>query len=123
MKKRLANNDFFFFNGKKFEVKKIHTKDTKDFILNKHYAKRMSSISYTFGLFISDNLEGVLTIGKPASNSLCKGICGEEYSKKVYERYVYFTGKSRKKLLKKLNYKIENTYPKIPYSKYKLGSN
>ena len=148
-----------------------------------------------------------------ASNSLCKGICGEEYSKKVYElnrlvinegferntlswfvgqvlkslkqedlilvsyadtgmnhcgyiyqatnwiytgatrestdkyvplgkhsrhytdnnkhlrvfrtskhRYIYFTGKSRKKLLKKLNYKIENTYPKIQYSRYQLGS-
>ena len=37
-------------------------------------------------------------------------------------RYIYFTAKSRKKLLKKLNYKIENTYPKIQYSRYQLGS-
>lgn len=25
------------------------------------------------------------TFGKPASNSLCKGICGEKYSENVYE--------------------------------------
>ena len=202
-----------FFMENNFEVKKIQSRDTRDFILNKHDAKRMPSISYAYGLFVNENLEGVLTIGKPASNSLCKGVCGEEHSKKVYElnrlvinegferntlswfvgqvlkslkqedlilvsyadsgmnhcgyiyqatnwlytgatkertdkyvplgkhsrhytddnkhlrvfrtskhRYVYFTGKSRKKLLKKLNYKIENTYPKIQYSRYKLGS-
>ena len=74
-----------FFIENNFKVKTIQSKDTKDFILNKHYAKRMPSISYAYGLFVNENLEGVLTIGKPASNSLCKGICGEEYSKKVYE--------------------------------------
>lgn len=74
-----------FFIENNFEVKKIQNRDTRDFILNKHYAKRMPSISYAYGLFVNGNLEGVLTIGKPASNSLCKGVCGEEYSKKVYE--------------------------------------
>ena len=28
---------------------------------------------------------GVLTIGKPASNSLCNGVCGPENAHKVYE--------------------------------------
>ena len=74
-----------FFIENNFEVKKIQSRDTRDFILNKHYAKRMPSISYAYGLFVNGNLEGVLTIGKPASNSLCKGVCGEEHSKKVYE--------------------------------------
>jgi len=66
-------------------VKEIEKKLTYDFILNKHYAKRKPSISWAYGLYIDNNLEGVLTIGKPASNSLCKGICGEKYSKQVFE--------------------------------------
>ena len=67
------------------EVKKIDKKLTYDFILNKHYAQRKPSISYSYGLFIDGELEGILTIGKPASNSLCEGICGKEYKEYVYE--------------------------------------
>jgi len=68
-----------------YRVERINPKDTKDFILNKHYAKRMPSISYAFGLMQGDSLQGVLTIGKPASNSLCEGVCGKEYKSQVYE--------------------------------------
>lgn len=71
--------------NKKLEVKPIEKKLTYDFILNKHYAKRKPSISFAYGLYIEENLEGILTIGKPASNSLCTGVCGEKYSKHVYE--------------------------------------
>jgi hypothetical protein len=69
----------------KYVVKSIDTYLCKDWLLNKHYAKRLCSISYSFGLFQSNNLIGVLTIGKPASNQLCIGVCGNEYSKYVYE--------------------------------------
>lgn len=67
------------------EIKKIEPKLTYDFILNKHYAQRKPSISLAFGLYINEKLEGILTIGKPASNSLCEGICGKEYKSYVYE--------------------------------------
>ena len=67
------------------EIKQINKKDSYDFILNKHYAQRLPSISFCYGLFINNKLEGILTIGKPASNSLCEGICGKEYKKYVYE--------------------------------------
>lgn len=67
------------------EVSKIEYEDTKDFILNKHYAQRMPSITFSFGLFINGNLEGVCTFGKPVSHYLCVGVCGESYSKKVFE--------------------------------------
>jgi len=67
------------------EVKQIDKQLTYDFILNKHYAQRKPSISYSFGLYDDLNLVGILTIGKPASNALCEGICGKEYSSKVYE--------------------------------------
>ena len=192
-------------------VKFIERDKTKKFILEKHYAQRMPSISYAFGLYLNNELEGVLTIGKPASNSLCEGVCGTEYKHKVYElnrlivneglgkntlsrfvskclkllkskdlilvsyadagmghngyiyqatnwiytgqtkertdkytpkgkhsrhyddnnphlrkirtpkhRYIYFTGKSKKKLIKKLNYK-EQQYPKGVNQRYVLG--
>lgn len=67
------------------EVKRIKPKDTYDFILNKHYAQRLPSISYAYGCFIKGKLEGILTIGKPASNSLCEGVCGKDYKQYVYE--------------------------------------
>lgn len=68
-----------------YEIREIKYKDTKDFILNKHYAQRMPSISFSYGLFKENFMVGVLTIGKPASNSLCQGICGSEHAHKVYE--------------------------------------
>lgn len=67
------------------EIKIIEYKDTKDFILNKHYAQRMPSIKWAFGLYDDSELIGVLTIGKPASNALCEGICGKEHKSKVWE--------------------------------------
>lgn len=108
-------------------VYKIDAKDTKDFLLNKHYARRIPSISYAFGLFIDNQLQGVLTIDKPASNSLCNGVCGEIYSKKVFElnRLIVNDGlerNSRKKFLKELKYPIVKPYPKVPYSTYELGT-
>lgn len=68
----------------KYKVKSIAKYLCKDWLLHKHYAKRLPSISYSFGLF-DDNLIGVMTIGKPASPSLCVGVCGEINSKYVYE--------------------------------------
>lgn len=68
-----------------FEVCPVRHKDTKDFILNKHYAQRMPSISYAFGLFLFGKLEGICTFGKPVNNWLCRGVCGEEHSHRVFE--------------------------------------
>ena len=39
-----------------YSVYKISYEDTKPFILNIHYAKRMPSISYSFGLFYKNEL-------------------------------------------------------------------
>jgi hypothetical protein len=66
-------------------VKKISYQDTKPFILNIHYAKRMPSISHAFGLFDNNQLTGIVSYGSPASPSLCKGICGEHNKKNVIE--------------------------------------
>jgi hypothetical protein len=66
-------------------VKQITYNDTKPFILGIHYAKRMPSISFAFGLFDDEKLIGMVSFGSPASAPLCKGICGEENKKKVIE--------------------------------------
>jgi hypothetical protein len=66
-------------------VERIKTEKAKPFILKKHYAKRMPSISYAFGLFTSDGMIGICTYGIPASNQLCIGVCGEDNKSNVIE--------------------------------------
>lgn len=69
----------------KYNVSSIDKNLTYDWLLHKHYAKRIPTISYAFGLFKEKILVGILTIGIPASPSLCEGICGKEYKHLVYE--------------------------------------
>jgi hypothetical protein len=69
----------------KYFVRQINYEDTKDLILNVHYAKRMPSISYAYGLFEDGNLVGLVSYGVPASPRVCEGLCGKEHSKKVLE--------------------------------------
>ena len=69
-----------------YSVHKISYEDTKPFILNIHYAKRMPSvIQYSYGLFEKSNLVGIITYGIPAPPPLCKGIAEENNKKIVLE--------------------------------------
>ena len=63
----------------------IEYKQAVDFLLPKHYSGRVPSISYSFGWYINEKLVAVCAFGKPASPSLCKGICGEQHRSKVFE--------------------------------------
>lgn len=67
------------------KILNIDYKIAIDFLLPKHYSGRKPQITYAFGWYIDDKLVAVCTFGKPASPSLCTGICGKEYSKNVYE--------------------------------------
>ncbi len=50
-------------------VKEIPKKYSKDWLLNKHYAKRMPNISLAFGIFDENGiLSGVCTFGTPCRN-------------------------------------------------------
>lgn len=70
----------------KYKIKSIDAIQSKEWLLKKHYAKRLCSISYCFGLFNESNfLIGVCTFGSPASRSLCIGVCGVENAHKVNE--------------------------------------
>lgn len=66
-------------------IRSITYQQAVDFLLPKHYSGRIPSISYAFGWLIEEELVAVCTFGKPASNSLCVGVCGVEYKEKVYE--------------------------------------
>ena len=71
----------------KLTVKRISREETKNFILEIHYARRMPCVQYAFGLFDGDYPfpVGVVTYGQPASAPLCKGVAGEENRKHVLE--------------------------------------
>lgn len=70
---------------RQMRVLQIKPEETYEWILKKHYAKRLPSISWAFGIFADGVLEGVVTFGKPASPSLCIGVLGKEYENIVYE--------------------------------------
>ena len=63
----------------------ISYKDAISFLLPLHYSGRKPSITYAFGYYENNVLKAVCTFGKPASNSLCVGVCGKEFSSNVYE--------------------------------------
>ena len=70
----------------KYHITQISYEDTKPFILDIHYAKRMPSITYAYGLFDCENkLTGCVTYGSPASPRVCDGIAGKEYKDLVIE--------------------------------------
>lgn len=60
-----------------YKVVSIPKEQTYDWLRNKHYAHRIPSITYAFGLYDRQNiLVGVCCYGSPPSPSLCIGICG-----------------------------------------------
>lgn len=67
------------------EVLDISAKEAWDFLKPRHYAGRKPQISKAFGWKINNDIVAVCTFGKPASPTLCRGVCGEKYSKNVYE--------------------------------------
>ena len=68
-------------------VSPIQHYETKEWLLKKHYAKRMPSISYAFGLYIDHMLVGICTYGMPPSSTLAESISGKTYKNKVIELF------------------------------------
>tara|TARA_B100000287_G_scaffold91649_1_gene83921 strand:+ start:1989 stop:2675 length:687 start_codon:yes stop_codon:yes gene_type:complete len=66
-------------------VKSIKNQECKDWFLNKHYAKRLPSISYAYGLYINNRLEGVCSFGRPMSHTLIKGAFNGLYENSFLE--------------------------------------
>ena len=70
----------------KYSVKSIDYFECKEWLLKKHYAKRMCSISYSFGLHDGNNfLIGVCTFGLPPSAPLVKNVLSGSYLDNILE--------------------------------------
>ena len=68
-----------------YEIRQIEPREVYWWCLNIHYAKRIPSISYAYGLIRDGELVGVVTYGTPPSATLCRGLCGDQYQKQVVE--------------------------------------
>lgn len=69
----------------KLTVKRISNAEAHDLILDVHYAHRLPSISYAFGLLNGQELLGVVTFGSPVADPVRKGLLGPELSDRVLE--------------------------------------
>ena len=68
-----------------YDILRISYEETKPFILDIHYAKRMPSITYAYGLYRGLSLIGIISYGSPVSPALCKGVAGEKNKDDVLE--------------------------------------
>ena len=68
-----------------FNVQIIPSQETYEWLLHKHYAHRIPSISYAYGLYNNGVLVGVCTFGTPASSTLRTGVLGEEFIDRIIE--------------------------------------
>jgi len=66
---------FFMPIKNNYKVIPIQSYECNDWILYKHYAKRIPSISYAFGLFIDNVLNGICTFGFPPNYNYNNGKC------------------------------------------------
>lgn len=67
------------------EIRPINYATAIEFLLPRHYSGRKPQVKWAFGWYDGADLMAVCTFGKPASNTLCDGVCGKENSKYVYE--------------------------------------
>lgn len=67
------------------QIQTIQYHEIKEWLLKKHYARRIPSVTDAFGIYENGILRGVCSFGIPASPNLCSGICGEEHKDKVFE--------------------------------------
>jgi hypothetical protein len=69
----------------RYEVKPISYQLAMEVVVEKHYLHRKAPCSVAFGLFLGDELKGVVCYGTPSSSPLRKGIAGVENVNNVVE--------------------------------------
>ena len=67
------------------EIKQVTRKEYLPFMLDIHYAGRSPSVSYAYGLYINNNLEGIDSYGTPPSSTLRRGVAGDKYIPDILE--------------------------------------
>ena len=66
-------------------VKSVSTEKCKEWLLKKHYLRRMTSFTFSFGLYKNNVLVGVITFGNAVPLTMKKSLFGEKYMDLVYE--------------------------------------
>jgi len=56
-----------------------------DMVVRHHYSHRKVGAKHCFGLFENEVLVGCVVYSQPASYTLCRGVCGQEFSSYVIE--------------------------------------
>ena len=99
----------------KKKVESINSFECKAWLLHKHYAKRMCSISYAFGLYVNGVLNGICTFGMPPSSTLAESICGETFKSNVLELNRLVVNDNLPK--NTLSFFVSNSIKKLPNNK------
>lgn len=74
-----------------FSISKISRSDAELLVNSHHYTgkqdikRKLPGIKFAFGLYEDEELCGCVIYSIPASYTLCRGVCGLEYSKSVLE--------------------------------------
>jgi hypothetical protein len=69
----------------KYKVEPLDSDQCTEWLIKKHYLKRMTSFTYSFGLFENRILVGIVTFGNAVPNNMKKSLFGEKYMDYVYE--------------------------------------
>ena len=96
----------------KYRVLPIDRSDYKEWLLHKHYAHRLPSISYAFGLYSNKLLNGVCTFGLPPSAPLVQNVLGGFYLKNIIELNRLITPDNLEKNV--LSYFISQCFKYLP---------
>lgn len=70
---------------KDYELRAIEGRVANEFQMVGHYLHRKAQAMFAYGMFDDDEMVGCVIFGKPASRSLCTGLCGPEESSRVVE--------------------------------------
>ena len=68
-----------------YTIREVTSQEATKMVVEFHYLHRRASAMHCFGLFDGEEMIGCVIYGKPASPSLCVGVCGKEESDKVIE--------------------------------------
>ena len=66
-------------------VTRATVRDVRWIIEGNHYSKKLPSVSFAWKFIDGDSVVGCMTIGRPASPWLGRGICGGKYEQLVWE--------------------------------------
>jgi len=68
-----------------YKIKQISYREAMEIVVKNHYLHRKCPCSIAFGLFLNDEIKGVICYGTPSSSTLRSGIAGKENSFNVIE--------------------------------------